>query len=555
MKLWEKLLFLLALAFFLFSFFAALWKINDRFTVSVPSRGGGLTEGIIGTPRFINPVLAISDADRDMVSLTYSGLLRANGQGDLINDLAQKLAISEDGLNYTFTLKPGLSWADGEDLTADDIIFTVNKIKDPAMKSPKRGGWEGVDAEKIDEKTVKFVLKKPYAPFLENTTVGILPKHIWDGISADQMASSETNISPVGSGPYKIKKIKRNSAGIITSYELVPNKNFPLGRPNLSKIILKFYSSEKDLFGAYQKGEITGAGAVTPKTLEKMSQKNQSVKTLYLPRTFGVFFNQNSAKVLTKKEVRQALDMAVDRKKIIDEILKGYGAQLRNPLPTGTFGALAEDNASDNFSPEEAKKLLEKNGWKMNEENILEKKSAKEILTLSFTISTADAPELKEAAKILKSSWEQLGAKIDIKVFEIGDLNQNVIRPRKYDALLFGEIVGRDPDPFAFWHSSQRNDPGLNIALYANIKTDKLLEDARTIHDEASRREKYEQFQKELADDLPAIFLFSPKFIYVMPKNLGGMDALSVTVPSERFSTVYKWYIGTNKVWKIFAKK
>ena len=115
--------------------------------------------------------------------------------------------------------------------------------------------------------------------------------------------------------------------------------------------------------------------------------------------------------------------------------------------------------------------------------------------------------------------------------------------------------MGRDPDPFAFWHSSQRNDPGLNVALYTNIKADKLLEEARSIQDETKRADKYKEFQEEVSRDIPAIFLFSPKFLYVIPKNLKGTDEMkSVTVPSERFSTIHQWYKKTDKVWKIFAK-
>lgn len=522
--------------------------------VETPAYGGTLTEGIIGTPRFINPVLASSDADRDLVALTHSGLLRPDNRGRLINDMAEKYAISEDGLVYTFTLKPNLSWQDGAPITADDIIFTIEKIKDPAMKSPKRAGWEGVSAEKIDDKTVKFTLKKIYAPFLENTAVGILPSHIWGGMSSDQIASSEMNTKPIGSGPYKISDIKRNSVGIISSYELVSNKNFVLGRPNIKKIIMKFYPSEKDLLTAYQKGEIEAVNAVTPQELEKTKTSN-NVKSLYLPRIFGVFLNQNNAKVLTKKEIRQALNLSVDRKKIIDDVLKGFGAELFYPLPSGTFGALSK-NEADAYSLEKAQELLDKNGWKMNTgEQVLEKKIGKELFKFSFSISTSDAPELKETAYLLKSMWEKIGAKVEVKIFEQGDLTENVIRPRKYDGLLFGEIIGRDPDPFAFWHSSQRNDPGLNVAIYTNIKADKLLEDARGIQDEAKRAEKYKEFQEEVYKDMPAIFLFSPKFIYVIPKNLKGTDEMeSVTVPSERFSTIHQWYKSTDKVWKIFAK-
>mgnify|MGYP001558244612 FL=1 len=554
MRLWEKLVFLALVISFLASFLAIIWKISDTYMVEVPAYGGNLTEGIIGTPRFINPLLAASDADRDLVALTYSGLLRPDNHGRLINDMTEKYEISEDGLVYTFTLKPKLLWQDGAPVTGDDIVFTIEKIKDPSMKSSKRAGWEGVFAEKINDRTIKFTLKKPYAPFLENTTIGILPSHIWGRMSSDEIASSEMNTKPIGSGPYKISDIKRNSSGIISSYELSSNKNFILGRPNIKKIILKFYPSEKELLAAYQKGEVENVNAITPQELEKI-KTNNNIKSLYLPRIFGVFLNQNNAKVLAKKEIRQALNLSVDRKKIIDEVLKGFGVELFYPLPPGTFSALSKSEA-DIYSLEYAREILDKNDWKMNaSEQVLEKKIGKEIFKFSFSISTSDIPELKETAYLLKSMWEKIGAKVDVKIFEKGDLTENVIRPRKYDSLLFGEVVGRDPDPFAFWHSSQRNDPGLNVALYTNIKVDKLLEEARTIQDETKREDKYKEFQKEVSSDIPSIFLFSPKFIYITPKNLKDTDEMeSVTVPSERFSMIHKWYKSTDKVWKIFAK-
>ncbi|RJQ31006.1 peptide ABC transporter substrate-binding protein [Candidatus Parcubacteria bacterium] len=559
MLLWEKLLFLFLAVSFAAASLSIIWKLNNNLMVDVPARSGSLTEGIIGTPRFINPVLAISDADRDLIALTYSGLLRPDNDGELIKDMAENYEISADGLTYTFTLKEKLYWPDGEPITADDVVFTIQRLKDPAMKSPKRGSWEGVEVEKTSDKTIRFSLKKPYAPFLENATIGIIPNHVWKDISVEQMASSEMNIKPMGSGPYKIAKIKRNSLGIIVSYELSANNNFALGKPNLKKIVLKFYPSEKELLSAYQKGEVESMNAITPQVLEKIKTENSEIKSLNLPRVFGVFFNQNSAQVLARKEVRQALNMAVDREKIIDRVFKGYGSGLAYALPQGTFGAIAPDLATgeEKAQVEKAKHLLEENGWKMNNEGkVLEKKAGKELYKLSFSISTSDSPELKETAYLLKEMWEEIGAKVEVKIFEIGDLNQSVIRPRKYETLLFGQIVGRDPDLFAFWHSSQRNDPGLNVALYANIKADRLLEEARATQDPAERSKQYEDFQKEVAGDIPAIFLFSPKFIYILPKSLKGDDDMeNATVPSERFASIYKWHKETDKVWKIFAKE
>lgn len=562
MKLLEKMAFLAFTVVFIISFLSILWKVNNLFLAEIPANKGMITEGIIGTPRFINPTLAISDADRDMTELVYSGLMRADNKGELIPALAENFSISDDGLTYTFKLKPGLIWQDGNPLTSDDIVFTVEKIKDPAVKSPKRGSWEGVSAEKIDETSARFILKKPYASFLENTTIGILPKHVWSNVPADQVFSSNLNIIPLGSGPYQVNKINRSSGGIITSYELTANKKFALGTPYIQKITLRFYSSENELINAYLQGEIDNISAVTPQLLEKIKKNNHTVKTLSLPRAFGVFFNQNSANIFTQKEIRQVLNMSTNRAKIIKEVLRGFGTELFHPLPRGTLATAEEQSIvavptgrqASIFSIAEARAILEKNGWKMNEkEGVLEKKIKKEVFRFSFSISTADTPELKQTAELLKETWEAIGAKVDIKIFETGDLNQNVIRPRKYDSLLFGQIAGRDPDPFVFWHSSQRNDPGLNIALYASIKTDKILEEIRAMWNSENRRKKYQEFQEEVANDIPAVFLFSPKFIYLMPNDLKGVEQMqSIAAPSERFSTVYNWYRETDKVWKIF---
>jgi len=551
----EKIIFFGLAIIFAAGFFPLLWKINNIFLVEIPASGGTLTEGVIGTPRFINPILAISDADRDMVSLIYSGLLRPDNKGSLIPDLAEKFEISDDGLSYTFTLKPDLTWQDGKPITSDDIIFTIQQAKDPNIKSPRRASWEGVGVEKLDDLSIRFSLGKPYVPFLENATIGILPKHIWKEAMSDQMSFSEFNIKPIGSGPYKIKKVNKNSSGIITSYELVSNKNFALGKPFIKNLILRFYPSEKDLLNAHLKGSIDSISAINPQSAEKIKRGNVNLKTLSLPRVFGIFLNQNNAPIFNQKEIRASLNLATDKERIIDEVLQGFGTKIDYPIPPGTFGALVSEE--DNFSLEKAKALLLKNGWTFNEkEGNWQKKSKKDILRFEFSLATSDTPDLKQTAELLKSMWEEIGIKVKIKIFEIGDLNQNIIRPRKYDALLFGEVVGRDPDPFAFWHSSQRNDPGLNIALYTNIKVDKLLEQARTISDEDERRKKYEEFQREVAKDMPAIFLFSPKFIYLLPKYLKGIEKIeSITVPAERFSQIHKWYIKTDKVWKIFAKR
>lgn len=561
---WTKAFVLILGAIFLISSLLLGWKTNNRLLVVVPELGGSLTEGVVGAPRFINPLIAITDAERDLSSLIYSGLMRPDSRGGLVTDLAEKYEVSEDGLIYTFTLKPNLTWHDGEKLTTDDIIFTIQRAKDPVLKSAKRASWEGVATEKIDDNVIKFILKKPYSPFLENVTLGILPKHIWQNIPSEQMLYSEYNTSPIGSGPYKIGDIARDSSGNVNSYALLPNDNFALPGPYLKKITLKFYLSEKEAVNAYKNGEIGSTSGISPAMMDEIILKcdsgqqcdrgGEQTKVINLPRVFAVFFNQNKSKALLQKEVRQALSLATDKNRLVQEVLKGYGNTLGYPIPNGSLGAL--EPQEEKYSVEEAKNILTKSGWKQNQDGIFEKQlDKKETITLEISIATsADSEELKSTAKLLKEMWQQAGVKVDVLFFETGDL-QKTIAERNYQALLFGESIGHDPDPFAFWHSSQKDYPGANVAMYTNSKVDKLLEDSRRTSDREDRVNKYKQFQEEVQKDAPAVFLFSPSFIYILPEEIKGDEELaSVANSSERFAQAHNWYIHTNKIWRFFAK-
>lgn len=545
---------LLILFLLLFIGILGTWvNLQKRFAMAIPVEGGMLREGVIGTPYLVNPILASTDADRDLTTLIYAGLMKSDGLGGLEKELADDYLVSEDGLSYTFTLKDNLIWHDEKPLTSDDVAFTVNAAKNPAVKSPVRANWEGVEIEIIDPKTLRFLLKKPYAPFLENTTIGIIPKHLWKNASPEQLSLSEFNRQPIGAGPYEINSVKRNSSGIITAYGLKSFKAYALGKPLIPKIEMLFYNSEPEMLASYEIGGLDSLGSLSAVNASKIRGSESSLKTLILPRIFGIFFNQNKSEATRDQKVRLALDMATDKENLVKNVLNGFGVALSGPLPPGIIDIDEERETS--FDPEGAKNILDENGWKLNEESGIREKNAKGKTTieLSVDISTANTPELVKTAELVKNMWREIGVKMEVRLFEIGDLNQSVIRPRDYQGLLFGQVVGRDPDPFAFWHSSQRNDPGLNIALYANKTVDNILETARITNDADGRKNKYADFEKEVAKDAPATFLYSPYYLYVVPKNLKGFDTGMITVPAERFANVNKWHLYTAMVWKILV--
>jgi len=554
----EKVLFGLFAGSFALGALVLLYRANDLFMIDVPTYGGELTEGVIGTPHLANPLFAISEADKDIVSLVYAGLMKVESDGTLAPELAKDYTVSEDGKTYTFTLRDNVTFHDGEPVTADDVEFTIRKAIDPAVKSPKRANWEGVVVSVLNPQQITFTLKQPYAGFLESTTLGVLPKHLWKVLDPEQFAFSQYNTQPIGAGPYKVDALVKNNLGVPTSYSFIPFDQYPLGEALISKVTFVFYPSEEAAIEGYGIGEIEALNTLTPQKADSVKKPDSFIMQAALPRIFGVFFNQNQNPLLTQKEVRAALEMAVDRQEIIDTVLNGYGSPLTGPIPADfMIGTSTPTAASTTPRIEEAKKILSKNGWKLGTDGVMQKTVKKTTTSLTFSLSTANSEDLVKTAQLLKKQWEMIGAKVDIKSLEEGEFKQTILRSRKYDSVLFGEALGRNLDLYAFWHSSQRNDPGVNIALYTNAKADKLLEQARSESDTYKRAKLITQFTQELAKDQPAIFLYSPSFLYLLPDKVKNVHLTETSDPSERFSEIERWYINTERVWKIglFTKK
>ena len=546
----EKITFYFAVIVFAGSALYLLVKVNDAFSVQVPVDGGEIREGVIGYPRYINPLISVTDTGKDLSGLIYSGLLKNNDEGKLVPDLAKDYKISEDGQTYTVNLKDNIFFHDGVPVTTYDIEFTVKKAVDPILKSPKAANWEGVSVKVISPKTIEFVLKAPYSPFLQNLTLGILPKHIWEKIDSDAFVFSNFDLEPTGSGPFMIKNVKRDGTGLPIYYHLVPFAKYALGKPHIDDLYVYFYTNEDSLISAFIKGEVTNINSISPANINKI-EKDKIVAQVPLPRTFALFLNQNQARVLANKEVRDALNLAIDRDSIVDEVLSGYGTKLIGPLGPNISKLRDTDmKAEDRVSG--AIKILQNAGWVLGDDGVMNKVVKKETQTLTFAITTSNSPDLKKTALILQKTWAKIGAKVDVKIFDLADLQQNAIKNRKYDSLLFGIVIDRDLDIFSFWHSSERNSPGLNISMYTNANVDKLLEKIRLENDTEKKLGLLKSVEDNIVSDSPAIFLYAPDFIYVVPKNLRGLSLGNLTSSSERFAGIEKWYIKTEKVWQIF---
>lgn len=531
-----------------------LWQKNIDLMVEIPAPYGSFTEGVVGNPRFINPILAVSDVDKDLTTLIYSGLMRKKSDGSLIEDLAQSHTISEDFKTYHFILKPDLTWHDGTPITTKDIAYTINSTKNPDLKSPFQSLWNNVTVEIKNDREITFSLNKPFPGFLEMLSLGILPAHIWSNIDINNFAFSEYNLDPIGSGPYKIDKIKKDSAGVPTLFELKSFKNFALGKPHINQINLHLYPNETLLIADYEQGKIDSMNSVNPSYVEKIKSADKRIITTPLPRVFGLFFNQNQNPIFTQAEVREALDLLIDKNYIVENVLNGYGTVVNGPLSPQTFGyeAIKSTDIEADQRSQTSLDILTKNGWAPNKDGILMKKINGSDTLLKLTITTTDSEELKTIASFVKTQWEKIGIQVDIIVLDQNTLNQEAIRPRKYDVLLFGMVIGNEADLYSFWHSSQRSDPGLNISFYTSVQTDNLLAKLESTNDKEQRRDLVRQIQNTIASDHPAVFMYSPYFIYAAPKEVQNIEIKYLTRSSDRLLQIYDWYIDTEYIWKIF---
>ena len=395
--------------FFLFLSSSIFLFINFYFnhTKIIAADGGVLIEGIntdiSRTPRFINPILANSDTDRDLTELIYSGLMKYDEDGKIIPDLSKTSPkISEDGKTYEFELKDNIFWQDGKPITSDDIIFTVNTIQNPDYKSPLRVSWLGVETEKISDKVLLFKLKDPYFSFLETTTLKILPKHTWQNISPENFLLSVYNLKPISSGPFKIKEIKQDDSGAIISADLVKNTRYYGKVPYLDQISFRFFKNEDDLAKAAKKGEIQGFSSASLKNYSIFKEKGFSDYHLSLPGYFSVFLNPNplagEPKILDEKEIRQAFNYGTDKKEILEKVFLNQGKIVDSPILPELYGFNNPSEIYD-FNTEKAKEILDKAGF-IETESGVRKKTIKKEAAFQFKNTLKVGSKSKEVEEL-----------------------------------------------------------------------------------------------------------------------------------------------------------
>ena len=537
------------IVFILFSVSFLVGSFYRGKTKIVPAFGGTYIEAVPESPHNINPVFSTNDADRDLSRLVFSSLLKYNGKGELTTDLAASYNVSKDGKIYTIKLKDNVKWQDGKLFTSNDVVFTINAVQNPEYNSPLRTSWQGVKTEAPDKNTLIITLKTPYAAFTENLAMlGILPGHIWTNVLPQNFPLADFNLKPIGTGPYRFVKLQKDSLGKIISVNLTAYSDYRGGSPIIENIALKFYSSEEEAVSAYNRKEVDG---ILLQTAQNKSQirgiANSQIFSLPSLRIYGLFLNTDH-KLLGSEYVRRAINYAINREEILNRIFSDDGKVAIGPIPP-TLPGSSPNLVGYSFDPQKTAEILEKNKWVKSGTGIYEKKLGKdkEATPLKFTIITIKSMQL--VATLIRDYLKNAGIDVDLKIVPISNL-QNNLRNEDYESVLIGESYTAAADPYVFWHGAAIKDPGLNLALYNNRNTNKILEDARQITDPAKRAAKLEEFQKLVLSDAPAAFLYSPDYIYAVNDNIKNINLEKLVIPSDRFSKINEWHIETERIWE-----
>ena len=511
-------------------------------TVLVPERGGVFREGVAGNPQYINPLLCHThEIDRDLCSLLFRGLTRLDQQGRVVPDLAERWT-APDGLVYTFTLRENQFWHDGKPVTIDDLLFTIEMMQNPdsPILPDLAELWRSVTVEPVDEHTVRLLLDEPFAPFLDFTTIGLLPKHIWQDVPPSELLTSPLNLRPVGNGPMQ---------ATLTSAQFIRLERNPYSSediPMVSALEFHFYPDYPSIYAAYTEGELDGVSQVMQSDIS-LAQARTDMQLFSAPLStyVGVVFNLQNPDVpfLQDAIVRRALYHALDREQLLHDVVGGHGVLASSPIPSNNWGH-APDTPSYDYDPDEARRLLDESGWVDTDGDGTRDKDG---LPMQLILLTNDGPTRIALIEQIAADWQAVGVKVVVESVSFGGFVSDFLTPRRFEAALLSWDITGDPDPFPLYHSSQIAT-GQNYGGWSNQEADALVIEARSTVDPEKRRALYAQFQHLFAADVPAIPLYYPVYTYGVSERVKAVQIGPLNTPADRFATFPDWYILTRRV-------
>ena len=525
--------------------------------VAKPLEGGVFVEYETSTPRQLNPLLSTPISDpvaADLRALLFDGLMRIGPESLPEPALLQsRPELDETGTVYTFTLRSGVRWHDGEPLTVDDVLFTLRAVQSPGfVGDPQTGGiWRNVLLERIDQFSFRAILQTPLASFLSYATFPILPAHLLGDLAPEQWASTAYNLQPIGTGPYRLASPISGQNALLKA-----NGAYFDGRPFLDSIEFRFDQNQQDALTAISRSEAVGFGLNSTNEQSRANTPRGAIRhAIPLAAYTTLTFNTRTAP-LSDLGLRRALALGTDRDAVITQALGSAGQRLDTPLLPGwwasdptTTPALTDATA--------AGEALTSLGYDVGADGV----RVRDGQTLALVILTDDAADHVAAAGAIAAQWGALGIQTTVEQVEAAVLEQR-LRDHDFAVALHGwQRQGPDPDVlYALWHSSGVED-GFNYAGIQDLEIDDQLTIGRESNDLEARQAAYRAFERRWVELAPGVTLYQPLYLYTTLGDLGGVqldpeqstgDITSFIRPlllgrEERFRNIVGWYLRSGR--------
>ena len=511
-------------------------------TTRVPASGGSLVEGIVGAPRYLNPLLSDPNpVDREITSLVFDGLTRYDDDGQLVPALARDWQIGEEGRTVSFRLREDVSWHGGEPFTAADVVFSYGLLQDEAFPAPPtlRALWQTIVISQTGSYGVTFTLPEPYSPFLDATTRGIIPQHILGGVAAEQVAQHAFNQSPIGTGPFIVPAGDNwQRSGRL---RLVPNPAHWLQGVSLDQVALRFFPDLASLVEAFEAGEIQAVNSVpAPVFAEIAAHTEAHLYTTTRPRYAQLLFNlsESGLSALRQREVRQALAYAVDREALIDRALRGQGVLLNGPFIPDSWAYNPAALTVYAHQPVSATQLLDQSGYLLAEGGQVRQQEGQ---PLTLRLLLVDDPLQRAIAAILAEQWAQVGVQVQLEAVAL-DSYTTALGERSFDVALTEVSADNDPDLYDFWGQASIVN-GHNYAAWNSRRASEALEQARQTWDIAQRRAYYDVFLQIFSAEAPAITLYQHVYTYAVSAEVQNVDIGRIDHPRDRYASMHDWFL------------
>ena len=511
-----------------------------------PTTGGAYTEALIGSLGRLNPLLdAANPADRAVDRLLYSSLIRFDSRGSAQGDLTESWGISQDGTVYNFSLRNEAVWHDGTPVTSEDVIFTIELMRDENLPLPPdlQEFWSQIEVAALNEKTLQFKLPEPFSPFLDHLTFGILPKHLLGNLTAQEIINAPFNLDPVGSGPYQFDAFQMENEEI-SGVALSAFDDYYEQQPYIEEVFFQYYPDSPSAFAAYQEGEVMGISEITADVLDSaLKETDLNLFTGRRSRLNLVLLNLDipTLPILQDPLVRRALLMGINRRWIVDRILGGQAIIAHGPVFPESW-AYYEGIEQVNYDSEAAVDLLKEAGYTIPAEggNV----RTKDGVRLEFEMVYPEVDEYGQIAESIQKDWQKLGVRVVLKPVSYDELINDYLEPRTYQAALVELNLDRspDPDPYPFWHQAQITG-GQNYSGWDDRQASEYLEQARVLVSAADRVKRYRNFQVRFASEMPALPLFYPVYSFGIDQQVQGVSMGPLYEPSDRLNTITSWYL------------